>query len=810
MASYPEVPVEKLRFQCDESQFDFETTETVAPLAAMIGQKRAVKAVEFGLFTKNQGYNIFISGLVGTGKMTFARAAVNRIAAKETAPGDWCYVNNFKNHAQPLALELPNGSGNVFVQDMEELLEDIKTDVVKIFSSDDYDHAKSNIVKAFQERRAMVIETFNVTATDYGIMPQWSTTGFIGVPMVDGKGLTPEDFQALEKEERDKIEENMLLVHEKAMEVVRKMQELERELREEIRKLDAKVGLFAAGNLIDEIKEKYQEHPTVVEYLDAVKEDVVKNINDFKAPPADDEQANPLAMFKKSGHDNLKEKYKVNLLVDNRELSGAPVVFESNPTYYNLVGRVEYETRMGMVSTDFTMIKAGALHRANGGYLILNARDVVSNIGAWEALKRVLKTRKLFVENLSEQYGMVAMASLKPQPINVNVKVILIGNPQLYYLMYNYDEEFRKLFKIHGDFETHMENTPENVQKMAGFVGATVKSKKLKEFDRSAVAKTVEYSCRMAGNQRKLTTRFNEIVKILCEADIWATMDESPLVSARHIIQAFEEKKYRANKYEEHLHEMFADGKILVDTSGASVGQVNGLAVLSVGEYMFGKPSRITANTYMGRTGVVNIERETKMSGTSHSKGVLILSGYLGQKYAQKQPLTLTASLTFEQLYEGVDGDSASSTELYAILSSLADVPIKQSIAVTGSVNQKGEIQPIGGVTEKIEGFFQVCKLKGLTGDQGVMIPHQNVDELALTYEILDAVRAGKFHIYPVHTIDQGIEILTDMPAGVYDPELDGYPDNTIHQRVTSQLKAYTDNFVNLGKAADANGKSEA
>lgn len=810
MTSYPRLPLEKLCFQCDESQFAFDTTATVPPLESMIGQKRAVKAVEFGLFTKNQGYNIFISGTVGTGKMTYARAAVNRIAAKEKPSGDWCYVNNFKNHAQPLALLLPVGSGHVFVQDMEELMEDIKTDVMKIFSSDDYDHAKNNIVKTFQERRALIIETFNVTATDYGIMPQWSTTGFIGVPMLDGKGLTPEEFQNLEKEEREKIEGNMLIVHEKAMEVVRKMQDLERELREEVRKLDAKVGLFAAGNLIEEIKEKYQEYASVLEYLEAVKEDVVKNINDFKAPAADDEQANPLAMFKKSSHDNLKDKYKVNLLVDNRELAGAPVVIESNPTYYNLVGRVEYETRMGMVSTDFTMIKAGALHRANGGYLILNAKDVLSNIGAWEALKRVLKTRKLFVENLSEQYGMVAMASLKPQPIAVDVKIVLVGNPQLYYLMYNYDEDFRKLFKIHADFETQMENSPENIQKMAGFIASTVKNKNLKEFDRSAVAKMVEYSSRMAGSQKKLTTRFNEIVKVLCEANVWATMEESEVVSAQHIKQAFEEKKYRSNKYEEHLHEMFADGKILVDTEGRKVGQVNGLAVLSVGEYMFGKPSRITANTYMGRAGIVNIERETKMSGTSHSKGILTLSGYIGQKYAQKQPLTLTASLTFEQLYQGVDGDSASSTELYALLSSLADVPIKQSIAVTGSINQKGEIQPIGGVTEKIEGFFNVCKLKGLTGEQGVMIPRQNVDELAVSDEVLDAVREGRFHIYAAGTIDEGIEILTDVPAGCYDTETGTYQEGTIHDLVSKKLKAYTDNFISLGKEnKDGNGKEE-
>lgn len=806
MSAYPELPVEKLRFTCDESLFDFETTASVPPLEIMIGQKRAVKAVEFGLFAKNHGYNIFISGLVGTGKLTYAKAAVAKMAAREEIPGDWCYVNNFKNSSQPIALMLPAGKGHTFCRDMEELIEEIKTEVAKIFSSEDYEHAKSNIVKSFQEKRALIIDGFNETAGQYGIMPQWSSTGFVGVPMIDGKGLTPEEFQSLAKEEREKIESNLLVVHEKAMEVIRRMQELERELREAIRKLDAKVGLFAAGSLIEEVKEKYSEFEPVSEYLDAVKDDIVKNINDFKGTSEED-QSNPLAFLKKNNQDSLKDKYKVNVLIDNRELNGAPVIVESNPTYYNLVGRVEYETRMGMVSTDFTMIKPGALHRANGGYLILNARDVLTNIGAWEALKRILRTKKLYVENLSEQYGMVAMASLKPQPVPVNVKVVLIGNPYLYYLMYNYDEDFRKLFKIHADFDTQMENSISNVQKMAGFISSTVKNKKLKDFDRSAVIKMVEHSCRLSGSQKKLTTRFSEIVKILAEANIWATMDDSPVVSAKHVTQAIEEKKYRSNKYEEHLQEMFADGKLMIDTAGTAVGQVNGLAVLSVGEYMFGKPSRITANTYMGKSGIVNIERETKMSGTSHTKGILILSGYIGQKYAQKYPMALTASLTFEQLYEGVDGDSASSTELYALLSSLSKVPIKQHIAVTGSVNQKGEVQPIGGVTEKIEGFFNVCKIKGLTGEQGVMIPHQNVDELALNDEVVEAVRNGNFHIYPVETIDQGIEILTGVPAGAI--QGDGtYPEGTIHYLVAKQLKEYTENFIKLGKSAEAEQKA--
>ncbi len=794
-----ELPVEKLRFTCDESVLNFTTTETVPQLEVMIGQERAVKAVEFGLFTKNPGYNIFMSGLVGTGKITYAEAAVKKVASKQEPPYDWCYVNNLETPGQPIALALPAGMGYIFKQDMQELIDDLKNDIPKVFSSEDYEQAKSGLVKQYQQQRSVMVEEFTEYAESQGISPQWSSTGFVGLPMLEGKTLAPEDFQQLAKEQRDAIEKNLFAVHEKGMEVVRRIQMLERATREELKQLDVKIGLFAAGHLIDELKEKYDGHKTVVDYLEAIKQDVSKNINEFK--PQQEEDNNPLALLKRPAPD-AKEKYNVNLLVDHRETQGAPVIVEINPTYYNLVGRSEYENRMGVVSTDYTMIKPGALHKANGGYLILNARDVLTNVGAWEALKRVLKTKKLQIENLGEQYGVLAMASLKPEPIPIHVKVVLIGNPQIYQLLYNYDEDFRKLFKAHADFDVVMENNAGNIQKLAGFISSTVNREELKHFDKSAVARVVEYSSRLTGTQTKLTTRFNDVVEILCEADVWATMDSSPIVTAEHIKKAIEEKRYRANKYEDRLQEMFAEGHLLIDTEGEKIGQVNGLAVLSVGEYMFGKPSRITANTYLGKSGVVNIERETKISGTSHTKGVLILSGYLGQKYAQKLPLTLTASLTFEQLYDGVDGDSASSTELYAILSSLADLPIKQHIAVTGSVNQKGEVQPIGGATEKIEGFFSVCKLKGLTGNQGVMIPHQNVSNLALNDEVIEAVRQGQFHIYPVETIDQGIEILTGVPAG--EQGSDGnYPANTVNDLVSKKLKEYTETLIKLGKSAE-------
>ena len=806
MTEKQELSANKLRFHCDPEVFSFATTAEVPPLDTVIGQERAVKAMKFGLFTKNPEYNIYISGPAGTGKLTFTEVSVNNIAATEKVPCDWCYVNNFINQAQPIAISLPAGVGRVFAQEMQELIDNLKTDISKVFSSDDYEQAKVAIVKGFQEQRAIIIEEFNKQAEKIGIMPQWMTTGFVGVPLVNGKPITPEEYQQLGKEQREEIDKKMMAVHEKAMEVVRTMQQMEKAVREELKALDSKVGLFAVGHLLDELKEKHREHNHVGVYLDAVKQDIVKNINDFKPQPQEDE-SNPMVMFKKNMQDAVRDKYRVNLLIDNSAVKGAPVVIETNPTYYNLIGRVEFEQRMGLVSTDYTMIKPGALHKANGGYLIIHVKDLLSNVQSYEALKRVLKTKHLHIENLGEQFGMLAMASLKPEPIPINVKVILIGNPFYYQILYQYDEDFRKLFKVHADFDVQMANTPANIQSLAAFVSSTVKRENLKHFDRAAVAKVVEQCTRWTENQNKLTTRFNEVVELLCEADVWATVDNSDVITEKHIKQAIEEKRYRANKYEERLQELFAEGVLLLDTEEEKVGQVNGLAVLSVGEYMFGKPSRITANTYLGRSGIINIERETKMSGTTHTKGVLTLSGYIGQKYAQKQPLTLTASLTFEQLYEGVDGDSASSTELYALLSSLSEVPIKQYIAVTGSVNQKGEVQPIGGATEKIEGFFAVCKIKGLTGRQGVMIPHQNVAHLALNDEVIQAVEEGKFHIYPVKTIDEGIEVLTGVAAGVADAE-GNYPSGTIHYRVNQKLKEYMETMVKIGKASEGEGKA--
>jgi lon-related putative ATP-dependent protease len=800
MADTWKVPAESLRHVCDVDMFKFNTTMEVEPLEGMIGQERAVRSVGFGLANNKFGYNIFMSGVFGAGKLTYAQDVVNKIAATEPPPADWCYVNNFVNPAQPRVLKLPFGMAKLFKADAEDLIEDLHMEISKAFHGEDYEREKAVIMQKFQEERMVLMEALNSYTQQEGFIPQWTQSGFASVPVLEGKPLTAEEFQKLDPKVREEIEQKSQVIRDKALEFIHKIQRMDRRLKEEMKKLDNRIGLFAVGHLIETLKEKYKQYPSVIAYLEAVRDEVLDKLDDFR--PKTEEENPVLALFKKGSMDNSLGKYKVNVLISHDGTTGAPVVIESNPTYYNLIGRMEYENRMGVVTTDFGMIKAGALHRANGGYLILNTKDVLSNPFAWEGLKRVLKNRELVIENLGEQFGAVALSTLRPEPIPIDVKVILIGDERLYQLLYHYDEDFRKLFKIKADFDVDMERTKENVLKLAQFISCHCQQNDLKHFDRSGVAKVVEFSTRIADHQDKLTTRFNELVEIICEADTWATLDGAPIVTDKHVTKAVEEKKYRSNRIEERIQEMFEQGIYLMDVQEKKVGQINGLSVLNVGNYMFGKPSRITANTYIGKGGVVNIEREIELSGPIHSKGVLTLAGYLGEQYAQHGPLSLAASLTFEQAYEGVDGDSASSTELYALLSSLAEIPIKQSIAVTGSVNQKGEIQPVGGVTQKIEGFFTVCKTKGLTGEQGVMLPWQNIKNLVLNEEVCEAVRKGQFHIYAAKTIDEGIELLTGLPAGQL--QTDGtYPPGTVHYLVQKKLQQYTDTVVSLNKKAD-------
>lgn len=779
----------ELRMECKIEDVGLETTAEVPPLEGMIGQERAVKATEFGLRIKRPGYNIFMTGLTGTGKSSYAQSIVKKISAEEKVPDDWVYVFNFEHPGEPIAMNLPSGMGYSFCRDIEELLEDLKQNIPKAFDGEDYERQKSVHVKEFQEARSILLEELNKAAQEKGFALKRTSSGFVTIPLHEGEQINEEDYAKLDQETKDELEKKSTEVQLKAMEIMRRVQRVEKDLKGQLKDLDQRIGLAAIGHLFSDLMEEYDQYPTLINYLLSYQKDVLSNLADFRGDD-DDEQQNPMLWLRRQSQEQTDMRYTVNLLVDNRDTEGAPMVYETNPSYYNLLGRVEYENRFGMVVTDFSMIKPGAFHCANGGYLILQARDVLSGMQSWEVLKRVLRTREIRIENISEHFGLVAMATLRPQPIPLNVKVVMIGSPFLYHILYHYDEDFRKLFKIKADFDIEMERKDDNVNKMAGFIAYHCDKQKLRHFKREAVAEIVEYSSRLAENQEKLSTRFNEIVDLLFEADTWAELDGVDAVGREQVEKALEEMVYRSNKYEQKIVESIKEEEILLDLEGSKVGQINALSVLDQGDYRFGRPSRITASTYLGRKGIINIERESDLSGRIHNKGILILSGYLGLRYGSLVPLNLTASLCFEQSYGGVDGDSASAAELFCLLSSLAEVPLRQDLAVTGSINQKGEIQPIGGVNIKIEGFFLACKAKGLTGTQGVIIPEKNQKALMLKYEVVEAVKKGLFNIYTIKTVEEGLELLTGTTAGELQDD-GNFAEGSFNEKLLNKLRYY-------------------
>ncbi|QXM05332.1 Lon protease family protein [Crassaminicella indica] len=758
-----EVPIEKLKNKCDVSCFDFDSTKDLYPLQGIIGQRRAAKALEFGLDIKKKGYNIFVSGQSGTGRNSYTLSITEKKAENKETPDDWLYVHNFKNPDSPIALHVKSGMGKILKKDIENMIELFKKEIPKVFTSKEYENQKSVLIQQYQNYTQKTINDLNVMAEKYGFIFNQTDKGLISIPFRDGHPMSEEEYRNLSTEELEKLRKNSSELSLETVDVFNKIRSLEEEYRNSVKELDEKMALDVVAFHINEIKKKFEDRQCVIEYLKTLQEDIIDHIGKFKVDK-NEQMNNPFAMFQRSS-EAFFDRYLVNLFIDHSEKSGAPIVNETNPTYYNLIGRIEYKNELGVMKTDFTQIKPGALHQANGGYLILQAKDLLTNPFAWNALKRALKTNSINIEGLDKQIGYVVTSTLKPQPIPLSIKVILIGDAYTYSMLYYYDEDFKKLFKIMADFDIEMDRNNENIYKMARFIATHCEKEGLKHFDRSAVGRIIEYSSRLAEDQTKLSSRFNQVVEILYEADRFAEMMNSDIVKLEHIEKAIEEKKYRNNKYEEKILQMFDEGTLLLEVEGEGIGEINGLAVTGTGEYSFGKPSKITVATFRGKNGIINIEREVKKSGSIHDKGVLILNGYFGEKFAQERPLSLSASIVFEQLYSGVDGDSASSTELYALLSSLSAVPIKQYIAVTGSVNQRGQIQPIGGVNEKIEGFFKVCKLKGLTGKQGVMIPHQNVKNLMLSDEVIKAVENKMFHIYAVKTIEEGIEVLTDKQA---------------------------------------------
>jgi predicted ATP-dependent protease len=798
------LPPETLRWTCDPAGLDFGSTAELPADAQIIGQARAVRALQFGLAIDQTGYNIFVSGPPGTGRSTYTRAEVERLARDRAVPPDWCYVRNFASADQPVAISLPAGQGRQFRHDIGELITEVREGLRRAFASDAYERQRTEIVKRYEQAVGEIWQGLEERARSRGMMLQRTPTGILTVPVdLQGHPVAEEVFQTLPEAERERIQTRLRELQDEVAEALRKVRTLERGGRDTLRDLERKTAQFMIDAPVARLKEQYAAHAKVVAFLEAAQQDMLDRVAEMRGDGEEEAAAAGLAgMLPRR---DPFARYQVNLLVDHRDAQGGPVIIEANPTYYNLVGKAEYRAEFGALVTDFTMIKPGALHRANGGYLILQARDVLTNPFSYEGLKRALRSGEIRIEPLGEAVGMMPAATLRPEPIPLDVKVVLVGTPDLYHLLYALDEEFEKLFKIRADFDVVMDRTPETQHEYARAIAAICRRCGLCDFDRSAVASVLEYSARLAASQDKLSTRFNEVVEVIFEAAAWAQQQKSDSVTAEHVRRAIEEKAFRSNLLEEKIRELITKGQLLVDTAGAVVGQINGLSVLQLGDYTFGHPSRITARASVGTRGIMNIERESQMSGRIHSKGVFVLSAFLASRFAQEHPLSLSASLTFEQLYSEVEGDSASSTELYALLSELSGLAIDQGIATTGSVDQRGEIQPIGGVNEKIEGFYYTCKAKGLTGRQGVVVPHQNVRDLMLRDEVVAAVRDGRFHVWAVHNVDEGIEILTGTPAGTRDGA-GAFPPESVNGRVVARLAELARRYREFTSSADRRG----
>ncbi len=789
-----ELSHDQLWWFCDPSQFPFECTRELTPLREFIGQDRAVRSIDFGLSMHQPGYNIYVAGMTGTGKTSMVKSYIEKLVEEKEAregpahPEDWCYVYNFADPDRPNMVMLSQGQGKVFRDKLDDLLKRLKEALGKAFSSEEYNNERKRIVEEGQSHARKIWEQVNAKVGAEGFALQSTAVGPALVPIVDGKPMEQAEFMALDEKARKRIETRREKLRKMVEEALEKSKELEVGAGEKMRELDRNVGEFAASRQFEGLLKEYQENKEVSLFLDGLKSYTLGNLDIFKEPAQP--QPGPLGLPQAQlfgGRDPFLP-FQVNVFVDNSETKGTPIVEETNPVFGNLFGKIERRFLLGGYLSDHTMLKAGSLSLANGGFLLLGARDVLLAPAVWPALKRAIKNKEVRIEEPWEQMGLITPQGLRPQPQPLQVKVILIGDSMLYQMLAAYDEDFWELFRVKADFDYQISRNHDNLMNYASFVCACCLDNSLRHFDRTGVARVIEEAARMMGDKEKLSTRFAQIKEIVQEADYWAGKTGASLVSAAHVKQAVEEKIYRHNLVDERITDLIDQGTIMIDTSGAVVGQVNGLSVYMLGDITFGKPSRITAKTFMGRSGIINIERESQLSGKIHDKGVLILSGYLGWKYAKDKPLSVSASLCFEQSYEGVEGDSASSAELYAILSSLADAPITQELAVTGSVNQKGEIQPIGGVNQKIEGFFKVCSVKGLTGQQGVIIPHQNVRNLMLRDNVVDTVREGKFHIYSVKSIDEGIEILTGVRGG--EKQADGtYPEGTINYLVDKKLK---------------------
>lgn len=779
MSTVP-LTAEKLRRICDPAQFNFKTTAELEASSAIVGQTRGVRAIEFGINIKSTGYNIYVLGETGTGRKNAIRRYLQERTRDDKSPDDWVYVHNFAVPHQPRTIEFPSGQGAQFKRQMTELVNCLKEDIGKAFDTEEYQIEVDGLSERMEHKQKLTMREFERKAKEAGFGIARSASGLMIVPVIDGERMTPEQYEKMSPEEQIKLEESQRTLENSLDETMKKSRDMALNTRDELRKLDRKVAQRTAVHHFEALNELYKDHDEVLLYLGEMFEDVLDSVDEFR-PQMADLDLPPVPPTR---------RYDVNLFIDNAKTRGAPVIVESHPTYHHLIGRIEYELRNGAMETHFTNLRPGSLHRANGGYLVMEAADVLTEPYAWDALKRAIKTEEVVLQPIDGIDGnRVLSKSLDPEPIPLDIKIVLMGSAGLYHHLWDREEEFNELFKVKADFGTTMERDQEHEMQYARFVATRCAEENLPPFDQEAVARIVEYGSELCSDQTKLSTRFGEVADLIREASFWAFQhDETDCVKLQHVKHALEERVFRSNKVEKLIDEDIERGSILLSTKGEAVGQINALSVLDMGDYAFGRPNRITARTYMGSSGVVHIERETNMADPIHNKGVMTLAGYMGGQYAGDFPLTFSSSLTFEQNYAGIGGDSASSAELYALLSSISEAPIKQTIAVTGSINQKGDIQPIGGVNEKIEGFFRICEMNGLTGDQGVIIPTANVEDMMLEEDVIAAVSDGKFNIWAIDHVDQGIELLFGMTAGEISEEGD-FPDESVHGIVFEILR---------------------
>jgi lon-related putative ATP-dependent protease len=802
---FPEVPVNQLRAFVDPDTLPYENTASLEPLEkGVVGQNRGVDAIQFGIGLKDDGYNIFIAGPPKAGLTYIAKTFLKERARQQPVPPDWCYVYNFREPDKPNGLKLHAGQGKELKKDMEDLIKTLQTKIPEVFDSDDYHAKEKELKQAFQKKKAEIEEELTPLAKEKGFIIQFSQLGMVLIPLnKEGQPISQEDLNKLGDEEKKTLRESSEEIQDKMKVAIKRVREAEAEFKEKHKKLDNQIALFVVEHLMEKYLEKYQDEPDAKEFLKDTQEDILKSIDDFKKIGEAAPQATP---FQASPKGSAFRKYEVNLLIDNSETEGAPVVIEPNPAYPHLFGTIERQAWLGALFTDFTMIKPGALHKANGGYLVMKALDLLKWYLSYEALKQALGQKEIKIEDPAELFGLLSTRAIRPKPIPLDIKIVLTGSPRVYELLYIFDDRFQKFFKVKAHLDDQMDREEAAINQFVRMMSRFCSEQSIRHVDRTGIARFLEYSMERTEDHDKLSLELGDICDLLKEADYFAGLENAKFIGKKHVDDAAQKRIYRASLVEERVKELVKKDILWVETAGSRVGQVNGLSVWMTGDHEFGKPGRITATVSVGRKGVVGIERESKLSGKIHTKGVIILSNFLRERFAHNKPISVTASLCFEQSYGMVEGDSASSTELYAILSALSGLPIKQEIAVTGSVSQKGEIQPVGGVTRKVEGFFDICKHKGLTGDQGVLIPEKNIRNLMLKQEVIEAVRAGQFHVWPISSIEEGVEILTGVEAGRLQP--DGtYPAGTVFGKADERLQEIARIVKDFGKAEEEAGK---